>query len=196
MRIKNTTMHIVKGLEGSAHMLKKTFLVLMAIVLAVTALPVAFAGGEPRIIVTSATAMPGETVTLSVKLENNPGINSFSLGFNYDKERLELKNVTVSPKLGGQFAYKTRAVWIRSDDTKYNGEILSLTFKVRDKAKNGAAAVSVNYLQGEISNYNEDDVNFSPVAGKIEVGISQSLMRDIFELMGRIFSLLRRLFGV
>ena len=154
------------------------------------------ADDEPRLVVTSATAMPGDTVVLSVKLENNPGINSFSLGFDYDTSRLELKKVKVSSNLGGQFAYKTRAVWVSGKDTKYNGEILSLTFKVLDKAENGTAKVSVSYLPGEISNYNEDDVNFTVVPGQVNVGISESMVSKIILLLKQILKVLRKMFGV
>ena len=61
--------------------------------------------GIPAIVVSSAEAAPGETVDVSVSLENNPGINSFTLGISYDTTRLSLNGVTAAEALGGQFTY-------------------------------------------------------------------------------------------
>lgn len=125
--------------------------------------------GKGAISVGSASGTPGEIVTVPVYLDKNPGINTFSFGFIYDTERLQLTGVTASPNLGGQFAYSQKAVWLNSSDIKYTGEILSLTFKILDTAEVGDATVSVTYNTGDISNYDEEDVEFNLTAGKIIV---------------------------
>jgi len=121
-------------------------------------------------IVSSGEAAPGETVTLSVSLNNNPGICSFALSFDYDADSLTLEEVTRSDSLGGQFNFAKRAVWIAFGDYKKDGEILTLTFRVSDSAKSGSEyPVSVSYASGDICNFNEDDVDFTVVAGSIKV---------------------------
>ncbi len=115
------------------------------------------------------TGVPGETVTVPVSITKNPGINTFSLGFEYDTSKLELVDVEVAEALGGQFTYVKKAVWLNSGDTNYTGEILTLTFRILPTATNGDANVTVTYNTGDIANYDEEDVNFDIVAGKVAV---------------------------
>ena len=149
--------------------MKKILSLLLAIVLAMTTVQFVIAAGTPTISVSSATADPGDTVTLKVSLANNPGINTFSLGFNYDTSRLSLTNVAMNSSIGGQFQYTKKAVWLNSSDTTYNGDYLTLTMKVLDNAPAGDASVAVTYNTGDISNYDEDDVDFTLVSGKVTV---------------------------
>lgn len=133
----------------------------------------ASAAGSPTVTVSSATAKPGETVVLSVKMKNNPGINTFSFGINYDSKKLTLQEVKASSKLGGQFMYGKKAVWLNSKDTTYNGEIMTLKFVVA-KSASGKAKVKLTYSPGDISNYNEQDVNFSIEPGTITIASNGS----------------------
>ena len=150
-------------------MFKKIIAVVLAAILAFSCVAVAGAAGTPTIKVMSASAAPGETVTLDVQMQNNPGINTFSLGFKYDTSRLKLKDVKVESALGGQYSYGTRVVWLNDANSTYNGKILTLTFDVLDNAKDGDASVAVTYSAGDISDYDENDVNFSLVSGKVTV---------------------------
>ncbi|MGN0443691.1 MAG: cohesin domain-containing protein [Acutalibacteraceae bacterium] len=151
--------------------MKKVLAVFLSILFVFSSIPyvVATETSSGTIEVSSAEAVPGETIELKVAIKDNPGINTFSLGFSYDTTRLSLKSVTPSSGLGGQFTYAKKAVWLNSSDTTYNGEILTLSFEVLSSAKDGEAAVAVTYSAGDISNYNEDDVNFDLVAGKVTV---------------------------
>ena len=156
-------------------MYKRILACFMVVLLSVSAFSYSVqAAGTPTITVSSAQANAGDTVTLDVSISNNLGINTFSLGFNYDTARLSLSSVEATSGLGGQFTYSKKAVWLNSTDTTYNGKILTLTFKVLDNAAAGDASVAVTYNTGDISNYNEDDVNFTLVAGKVTVKASGS----------------------
>ncbi len=150
-------------------MSKRILSIVLALLFVLSLLPTAYATGTPTITVESATAAPGDQITLDVSISNNPGINTFSLGFEYDTTRLSLTGVTKAAALGGQFAYSKKAVWLNSEDTTYNGSILKLSFTVLASAADGDASVAVTYSAGDIANYNEDDVNFSLVAGKVTV---------------------------
>ena len=150
-------------------MSKKIIALFLAAVLAFSCVIIVTAAGTPTIKVLTATAAPGETVTLDVQIQNNPGINTFALGFKYDTSRLSLKDVRVESALGGQYSYGTRVVWLNDANSTYNGKILTLTFDVLDSAKEGDASVSVTYSAGDISDYDENDVNFSLVSGKVMV---------------------------
>lgn len=148
---------------------RKLLSVVLAMIMILSMTTIAFAAGEPTVTVSSAAAMPGDTVTLDVALSGNPGINTFSFGFQYDTARLSLTNVELAPGIPGQFTYSKKAVWLNSGDITTNGNYLKLTFKVLDKAAVGEAVVSATYSVGDIANYDEEDVNFQVVPGKITV---------------------------
>lgn len=151
-------------------MTKKILTILLAVLIAFSTSAVAFAASTPTITVSSATAEQGETVTLNVALSDNPGINTFSFGFDYDETRLNLTNVELASGIPGQFTYSKKAVWLNSKDITTNGNFLVLTFDVLDNAPAGDADVTVTYNAGDVANYNEEDVNFAIVAGKISIG--------------------------
>ena len=150
-------------------MTRKIMAALLTVLMIFSVVSIAFAAGNPTITVSSADAKPGDTVTLNVAFSNNPGINTFSLSFDYDTTRLALKNVKLADGIGGQFAYSKKAVWINGTDVTTNGNFLVLTFDVLESAQAGDAVVKAVYNAGDIANYDEEDVNFALVSGKISV---------------------------
>ena len=149
---------------------KKLISILLAIMLMLSAMPFAFASdAEPTMTISSATAALGESVTLTVSMQNNPGFNTFSLSFNYDPSCLNLKSVTKADAFPGSFAYSKRAVWQNTEDTDYNGEIMTLTFDVLSDATVGDTNVALAYESGDICNYDEDDVDFALNPGTISI---------------------------
>ena len=165
-------------------MVKRTLAILMAIVMLGMMMPLAIAQGTPTISVSSATAQPGETVELKVSISNNPGINAFELGFVFDSDRLELKNVqkgSASALKDSMVEYTEkpwmhenedmRTVWFygRDQDLTYNGVYLILTFHVLSTAPEGEAGVEIVLLESEFTNVNEDDIEFSAVPGSIQI---------------------------
>ncbi len=147
---------------------KKLLSVLLAAVMLLS-MVLTVSAAAPAVTVSSASAEAGETVVLDVALSDNPGINTFSFGFQYDETRVNLTKAELTSGIPGQFTYAKKAVWLNSSDITTNGSFLKLTFKVLDNAPQGDAAVSVTYNTGDISNYDEDDVNFQIVPGKISV---------------------------
>lgn len=158
------------------------------------------ASNTPTITVESGQTKPREEIVLSVRMDNNPGINTFALGFEYDKKVLELVDVSVNEELGGQFVFVKKAVWFNSKDVTFNGEILTLRFKVTQSAQNGNTQVKVTYSAGDISDYNENDVNFSCVAGNVEITSDneqeytlwekiKNFFKDIYEFIKRMLGL-------
>lgn len=178
-------------------MQKKVICFLLSLLAVLLQIITVFAAEVPTITVSSADAAPGETVEIVAIMKNNPGINTFSFGFDYDSSKLQLMNVTLNEKLGGQFAYKKKAVWLNGKDLNYNGEILNLEFKVLDTAQSGETLILLTYSPGDISNYNEQDINFNIVSGMINIKSetnSTSLIQRIIQTFKKIIELLKSLF--
>lgn len=151
---------------------------------------------EPTITVSSVTVNAGDEFEIKVGFKNNPGINTFALGFDYDKTKLTLVNVVPEASLGGSFAYKERAVWLNNKDTKYNGDVLTLKFKVLDSAQGGDTKVKVTYSPGDISNYNEEDVSFKVESGTVSIGsneVQTSIIQRILSFFRRMIEILKEL---
>lgn len=128
----------------------------------------ALADGDPTIRVSSVEAEPGDTVTVEVSLENNPGIMAFVLGLEYDETRLESVKFSHSG-LQGLWAMSENAVWVGSGDDTYEGVFLKLKFRVLEDAPAGEAEVTITYTEGGICNYDEESIDFAVVSGGVTV---------------------------
>lgn len=148
---------------------KKIIVIFLVALLTFSMAFFAEANSNPEIRVDSVEASPGETVTVDIRMTDNPGINTFTLGFDYDTSKLELEDVAVSANLGGQMVYGKKVVWFSNKDTTYSGKILSLTFKVAENASKGDVTVNVTYGKSDISNYDEEDVAFNVVPGVVTI---------------------------
>ena len=142
--------------------------VLSLIILSLTVIP-SFSADAPTIEVGSVTAEAGTVVEVPVSFTGNPGICSFTLAFTYDPDVLTLESVKPSDEIGGNFAFGKRAVWIASGDVKADGVFLTLRFKIDHYVEAKDYSVGVVYNKGDICNYNEDDVDFETVSGRITV---------------------------
>ena len=74
--------------------MKKRIAILLA-ALMVFAVPVTVAAEMTTCTVTadSVAVLPGQTVTVAVRIEDNPGFTNFSIALDYDRERLTLKSI-------------------------------------------------------------------------------------------------------
>ncbi|MDO4982692.1 MAG: InlB B-repeat-containing protein, partial [Eubacteriales bacterium] len=126
----------------------------------------------PQIIVSDATAAPDDTVTLNVSLVNNPGIAGMILSFLYDENVFESVVISEAEDSGIKgWVTETKAVWgdIRSGNNSSNGNILTVTMKLKDDAAFGTYPVAVSYIPGDICNVDMEDVDFDCVAGVVTV---------------------------
>ena len=147
--------------------MKRILSILLALVMAAGLLSVgALADGDPTIRVSSVEAEPGDTVTVEVSLENNPGIMAFVLGVEYDETRLEKEKFSHTG-LQGLWAMSENAVWVGNEDDTYEGVFLKLKFRVLEDAPGGEAPVTITYSDGGICNYDEESVNFAVVSGGV-----------------------------
>ena len=121
----------------------------------------------PVINVSTVYGLPGDTVTVSVSLANNPGIMAAALKPVYDDSVLELVKAELNTtNFSGQFQTGAKIVWAGSADNATNGEFITITFKVLDGAE-GSTVVSIAYDEGDICNEAEEDVNFAVMPGSV-----------------------------
>ena len=125
-----------------------------------------------KIVIDTVVATSGKMVTVTVKLENNPGISAVVMKIVYDDTKLQLvgaqfaEDVSQNAQANYNLPYVTL---IRSGNYVEDAVLLSLTFVVLDDAEEGTAYVTLEYDKGNVTNYDEENVEFSVIAGGITV---------------------------
>ena len=152
---------------------------LMALLLAFTLLMAAAvnlawaaAADTPVMTVGSVEGRKGDAVTLYVTLKNNPGFSAASVKIDFDDTNITLTDA----ELCGDFAagafvsYENLPyiTFVRSENVT-DSEFLKLTFTIAESAELGDISVTVLYTGGDISDSNENDVDFRVVPGKISI---------------------------
>ena len=109
-----------------------SLLTVAALVVTCVALAV-FATQTPTVSVSGATAAPGETVTLSFSLSDNPGFATYRMGIQYDKNVLELKSVDAGALSAGVFLPNLdngQVGFVNTTDINGDGVLFTATFKI------------------------------------------------------------------
>ena len=113
---------------------------------------------------------PGQTVSVPVSIEKNPGFAVFAFTANYD-DALALTGVTAAPLLtGGSLTQGTYINWSSSENVTGDGILFYLNFKISENAAEGDYPVSLS-LRGNSTwyfrdaNSNARDINFT--SGKV-----------------------------
>ena len=131
---------------------------------------------DATIYVSSVEAKNGDTVEVSVSLQNNPGIVSMRLRIDYNDAMMTLVGVEDADVLGQAYhAADTSAVpytlyWDNGAATENftaNGEIVRLTFKINEQTVSGEYPIEIRY------DYNDADIincDLSPVKFKTANG--------------------------
>ena len=137
-----------------------------------TANDVATVTNVPTIVVSSGVALIGKQVKVSISLENNPGITAMLLNVNYDTDKLQLVSVDDKGNLGTAVhsdSLKNPYTLSWANDTateniKYNGEVVVLTFNVLKDAQLGETPVTVTY---NYDDYGIIDKDMNPIAFEV-----------------------------
>lgn len=125
-----------------------------------------------------ATGKPGDPVTVSVDITDNPGFAGFTLEAVFPTE-LQLKKVTKGDLLkeseGGALTSNVAKGLINWNDTgnlSDDGQILVLTFEIASNAADGDYAVSLMIKEGKPSNFvneNGKPISVTFLPGKVTV---------------------------
>ncbi len=127
------------------------------------------AAGTATLAVSSAEAAPGETVTLTVSLSDNPGYAAFNMTVDFDETRLEMTDFKLSTVggLSAASAATRTATYASLAESTADGALATLTFRVRDDAPGGTAGVGLTGVA--FFNASEKRVSVTITAGGITV---------------------------
>lgn len=173
---------------------KRTISLLLVLALILAAAPLAYAAGTPTVSLSSGEANAGETVTLTVSIENNPGLMSCLIYFYYDTslfsvdhdndivsaELFEIgttvgNSIEIAEQRGMYYgkAGKTGALalWydINGAGAKGDGDIIEITFKVAANAKPGTYRIDLDSAEADTFNVNGEAVSLNTSGGSVTV---------------------------
>ena len=121
---------------------------------------------KTKLIVKSTSANAGDTVTLFVAIENNPGFLVFALNIEYDDSAITLTKVANGSEFSDYTFTKPKnmssgckAAWfsVSVPDEIVDGDVLVLTFKVSDNAAKGNYNVTVSDTKDGSNQFEFDD---------------------------------------
>ena len=131
-RVKESGKHSVTLTVKSAHNTDLKPVEFESVSGAITAQSMTFSVSEEN-------GYAGETVDLTVSVENNPGIVAAELELDFDRDALELKAVKNGNLMSGEtFSETVNAApyylsWMQNDPTAENGTLATLTFLVHSR---------------------------------------------------------------
>jgi len=132
---------------------------------------------KPTFSVSSASAKPGDTVSLNVEMSNNPGVTSFMVDISYNDRYLSLAteptlaDMFTEAMASGDIAMNPFNIYMADHfvDVKENGVFATISFNVAEDAPSGEYQIKLSYDPVNVYNANMDSVTFETVAGKITV---------------------------
>ena len=160
--------------------MKKKILLILSVILVIsfgTFNMFAFGSEEPAIKVSSAEGSIGETVSVTVSLENNPGICTARLAVYYD-EGLTLVGATDAGLFddgvfGGNLSenpyYLTWDASTADKNNMKNGVIATLEFRINKDAAPGDHEIVIGYAPDDVYNLDLENVEFKSVIGTVNV---------------------------
>ena len=139
--------------------------------------PDAVPSDAPKFVVSKAIGHAGDTVNVTVSMENNPGIVAATLRIAYDTTKLKLTNVEdtgLFPNFLGANNYNSpyAVVWEDSTATEnfaQNGVLLNLTFEIPEGTALGTTSISLSYDPDEVYNVVDQNVTFATISGGVEI---------------------------
>ena len=120
--------------------------------------------------------LKGKTVSVPVKITNNPGVNAMRVTLNYDRTALELtavENGDVFVELEEVYLESERPIIITTNalsDTFKTGTAFTLKFKVRNDSPLGDYTINFTYREeNDIINIHGDNVSLKIINGSVNV---------------------------
>ena len=141
-------------------------------------------GEDGKFVVSSAEALPGEEVKLTIDVKGAVGVAGIELDLEYNDSVLEWTDVTLEVDGFKSAAVGTSITWYGDDDFTGDFTFATLTFKVKEDAAPQETAVTVTYKEGNVYNFDEVDQDMAIEAGKVTVKALEPAIADGFYLIG------------
>ena len=135
-----------------------------------------------RIRTSTATGRAGDSVTVALSLEENPGLASLALDIYYDASGLAVESIASvrrGPALGGLIftgvtdtTYTNnpfRVSWFGTSNDYTHGDILLITFRILETAEDGYYDVWANYMPANTRDEDLDLVLLTSWSGGVSV---------------------------
>ncbi len=162
-------------------LMKKTGIILLTVLLLLSSIPIcANATDAATVSIASVSGNPGETVTVDVTLQNNPGMIALRLHVSYDNTALQLLDVEDKGLFGTKNAFfgKDKSAnpytvyWADSLATTNhtdNGTLCTLTFMILDTAAVGNSEITVSADTGSSLNVDLESVSVHTENGFVDI---------------------------
>ncbi len=145
-------------------------------------------GTSPAYLVSSVYGKAGGTVSVTVSIENNPGLSAAAFSVKYDATKVTLQSAKSGSVLKG-FSYKDYQfssvckVSFSDDSTtkdiKTNGILVTLTFKLLGIFTSGSTVITVTPDDSNTYNVGFEEVTIKAATGKITIGSGSGKSGDI-----------------
>lgn len=162
--------------------IRKTVSVILAVSLCFLSFSGILASAEAKsfdIQVSSATAIPGDSIVLNVGIENNPGIMAVTVTVHFDPDVFEYEKYVVGflriDTLVLHPGYLS-VVYCRKSDLTGDGTLFGLGLKVKENAPAGNYSITVknsrceDTLDGAFANWDSDKLIGTAHSGTVTVG--------------------------
>lgn len=136
------------------------------------------AAGTGRLVVSDAEGMAGETISVDVMIENNPGIISVAMQVFYDTDKLELicvddKKIMPDSMFSQDYSsYPYYASWVDavgSGNTYDNGILMTMTFRILEDCAPGETEISLQINPGDLFDWDMETKQFVTVGGTVTI---------------------------
>lgn len=129
----------------------------------------------PKFSVTSASGKCGDSVYVSINIENNPGITALQLNINYSASDLELVSIEDNKLFSDSITYSQInrnpfvISWFSSNSKNItnSGKVATLEFKILDGAE--TSDISISYDADNVFDSSFNNINFGTSSGKVSV---------------------------
>lgn len=136
---------------------------------------IAAVAGEPTIYCENIKCKPGDTVTVDIIIENNPGIMYLELTpvFAAEFGEPDIQNGNIFP----DFTQAKQYVWTADGNVGINGKLLSIKFNIPKTISNGE--YSLGFVFRSAYDYDENSINFMVKSGTVTVSSDNYTPGDI-----------------
>lgn len=114
----------------------------------------------------SAEATPGDKITLTLRIENNPGIAGLAVSLKYDTSVLTLTESKNGTLFSG-FGSGKNITWDESENVTADGVLAAFTFEISEYAE--AKEYPISVIVRSCVDDNINDVECTPIDGKVTV---------------------------